>query len=400
MKNFVLVTKGSYGDLVPLLVLGEALNRRGNKVVLITHCHYEREVRNMGLDFDTWDTPAEYQAFINDGYLLDSPSGIGTFADRHVFPKLQHEYTVILRHCKPANTVIVARYMASLAAPFLAERYQLPYVSVLTAVAQVECLDILAEFYRARLGDKINAARATLNLPAVADWRRWTGSPSHFLACWPDWFARSDEWPSRLSYLGFLRCDHAEQGTLPSELEKINKPVLITGGTAVWTHADRFYEIAMAACGLLGRNAVVVCRHEHLVPRTLLPGTQWYKQLPFASLIPQVSAVIHHGGTSVLVRALASLVPQVAMPYGGDRPDTASRLAALGVCVKVPFACWTAEAVARALDEALTSDAMRVACLQVQTKIDEATLLSEGCRRLETLREWSASQIGSICSVG
>jgi rhamnosyltransferase subunit B len=386
MKNIVLVTKGSYGDLVPFLAIGEALKRRGNDVILISNCHYEGAARKVGLAFDSWDTPSQYQAFISDGYLLDSPTGIREFADRHIFPQLEREYSVLEKHCAAApDTVVISRHMGSLAATFLAERLRIPYVSAFTAVAQVECLDILIEYYRTCLATRINAFRKILGLKSVEDWRKWVANPTHFLACWPDWFACSHTWPPRLSYLGFLRCDGVEAGSLPSEVENLYKPILITGGTAVWNHAERFYKTAMEACNLVGRNAIIVCRHDKMIPQPLLQGTLRYKELPFASLVPKVSAVIHHGGASVLVRALTCSVPQVAMPFGGDRPDNASRLEALGVCAKVPFARWNPQAVALAVNEALTSDSIASACSRLRVKVDQSTALTDGCGVIESL---------------
>jgi UDP:flavonoid glycosyltransferase YjiC (YdhE family) len=175
-------------------------------------------------------------------------------------------------------------------------------------------------------------------------------------------------------------------------VEKLDRPILITGGTAVWNHAGQFYKLAAEACNLLGRTAIVICRHEGMIPQPVAEETLYYKRLPFASLVPRVSAIIHHGGTSVLVRALASSVPQVALPFGGDRPDTSSRLERLGVCVKVPFVRWSAESVAAALSEALTSERVASACSRIRARIDESSGLSDGCRAVEALAQNAYSE--------
>lgn len=388
MPRVILVTKGSYGDIVPFIALGDALKKRGNSVTLVSHCHYAEVAGRVGLDFDSWDTPTQYERFIDDGSLLDSPTGIPEFCDRHIFPRVDPEYAVIDKYCIDKKVVLVSRHMGSLPAAFISELKNIPHVSVFTAVAQVECLPILREFYCRVLGSRINESRALYGLDPVANWTKWIMDPKCFLACWPEWFAKpSRTWPNNLVNIGFVRSDEAEIGELPPQLSQIDRPVLITGGTAIWRQAARFYETAMKACHLAGRSAILVCRNNELVPRPLAPQVFHFKQLPFATLMPRVAAVIHHGGTSILVRALSEGIPQIAMPFGGDRPDTASRLHNLGACIHIPLVRWSPETVAEKLEEVLASKEVSRACLDLRLNLqtDNMSSLQAGCQSIESL---------------
>jgi rhamnosyltransferase subunit B len=390
MATIVMTTKGSYGDLVPFIALGVALKHRGNSVTLISHCHYKEMATIAGLEFDSWDTPAQYSAFINDGALLDRPAGVRVFAERHIFTQFEAEYRVTARHCNQSDTVLVARHMASLAAECIAEQKSIPLVIAFTAVAQVGCLPLLRELYREVLGVSVNVCRKTVGLAPVTDWGAWLRGPRAFVGFWPSWFAPSaPDWPRELTCVGFLLSDGTESGDLPPGLRQLleepKRAILITGGTAVWSNMAAFYQKSMEACYNAGVTGILVCRHENMVPRELLPGIVPFKRLPFASLMHRIAAVIHHGGTSILVRALSAGIPQLALPFGGDRPDTASRLQELGVCITLPFGQWNTQTVTRALHHLLESESIAEACARYRLSTNNRDMLQGGCRLIESL---------------
>lgn len=224
-------------------------------------------------------------------------------------------------------------------------------------------------------------------LSAIHDWQIFMNT-GLFLACWPSWFAsRSKAWPDKVHYLGFLRSDDAETGNLPEQvLSLLSEPegiILISGGTAIATESRRFYQTCMEGCHLVGRKALLVCRYRELVPEVLLPGTAYFERLPFASLIPHVSCVVHHGGTSLLVRALLEGKPQIALPFGGDRPDTALRLQKLGVCLRLPRNEWSPEAVAKSIQTVHLSPAIAEACAEARLKMDSSEDLRNSCEVIE-----------------
>jgi rhamnosyltransferase subunit B len=402
MAKFLLFTKGSYGDFIPFLALGAALKSRGNDVTLITHCHYELPTTEAGLEFVACDAPEEYTEFIRNGYLLDSPIGLAKFAKQHIFPTLCLEFELLSRYCD-SSTILIVRHMSSIAAWFIAEARRLPLVSVFIAVAQANCLDLLVKFCRT-FGDRdINGARQSLALPPIADWEEWTHQPALFAGCWPEWFAApTPSWPPNVVPLGFLRHDASEGGPLPDEalefLEAASPPpILITGGTAVWALGERFYSAASEGCALSGRRAMLVCRHDNLIPCPLPSGIVSFRFLPFATLVPRVSAIIHHGGTSVLVRGLIAGIPQVCLPYGADRPDTARRLEKLGVAKTILPKDWNAQIVAAALKELLLSPGVQKRCQAAQRLMDSSQELDRACSKFEALdmRNQVASHTGT-----
>ena len=156
------------------------------------------------------------------------------------------------------------------------------------------------------------------------------------------------------------------------------------------SHMRLVRSLPAAACFLAGLTGILVCRHEELVPKVLLPGTMHFSQLPFASLIPRVSLVVHHGGTSVLVRSLVAGVPQIALPFGADRYDTALRLERLGVCKCIPLPQWSPEYLASCLTDILNSPSIADSCAKMRLRVDTAADLEQGCSTIEAAANGAA----------
>jgi MGT family glycosyltransferase len=81
----------------------------------------------------------------------------------------------------------------------------------------------------------------------------------------------------------------------------------------------------------------------------------WYPQ---PSLIPEVDAVIHHGGNNTFTECLYFGKPAIIMAYCWDGHDNATRVQETGHGIKLHRYDWTDEEFARALDAVLSDRAM------------------------------------------
>jgi rhamnosyltransferase subunit B len=388
----VLVTKGTGGDLVPFLAIGSALKGRGHDVTLLSHCFYEGAARKAGFNFATWDTLDEFERFIDDIPLLHTPQGLPAFFRQHILPTTLVEYDLIRAHCRLEDTVLIARHASSIAAQMVAEKLDIPFVSVFTAVAQATTVSILGEFYRHILAADVNQARAQAGLPPVDDWHAWLRYPQRSIATWPDWFAAPESsWPAGVVPIGFVMHDGTETGELPEQVQEILEddvpPVLITGGTGIWALEAKFYRVSAEVCRLLSRQALLVTRYERLVPSDLPVEVTWFKYLPFASLMPHVEAIIHHGGTSVLVRAMAEGIPQLALAQGGDRPDTAVRLERLGVAKALLPSQWQPDVMAATFCDLMASSVVQARCRELAQRLRDADPMALACEVIESALE-------------
>lgn len=82
------------------------------------------------------------------------------------------------------------------------------------------------------------------------------------------------------------------------------------------------------------------------------------KWFPQPSVIPQVDAVIHHGGNNTFTECLYFAKPAIIMPYVWDGHDNATRVHETGHGIKMHRANWTQEQLKEAVDTLLNDESM------------------------------------------
>lgn len=359
MANLLLITHGTWGDVLPFLGLGAALARQGHRATVLTHAPYRRAVLDAGLEFVATDTEEEYaRELANERLLLKglfrNPSSLTEFASRtNQFNQFRRELATIFERYVPGETAVVARHTTGVAGLMAAEAVAVPVAWVAATPSQFQALPLMEGLYQFSLGQPMNRLRASFGLAPVHDWRKWFATPVLQLGLWPEWFDKAGVTAPAATHLtGFITHDPAESGELPATaaalLDQNPPPVLVSGGTSQYLHG-RFYHAAADACAEAGLTGMLVCQHRDLVPDPLPPGVHWFAELPFRLVMPKVSAVLHHGGIGTLARALSAGTPQVILPYGVDRPDNATRLQRLGLAEKLPASEWTPGRIAALL---------------------------------------------------
>jgi UDP:flavonoid glycosyltransferase YjiC (YdhE family) len=263
-------------------------------------------------------------------------------------------------------------------------------VTVFVNAAQANCFNLWVELCKSVLAGRINECRRELELPAINNWEKWANRPEIFLACWPEWFCGSTpSWPQRTCHAGFLWNDTVESGVLPEAASKAltasSKPILITGGTSSWRMAARFYAVAADACARAQCSGILVCPDNQFIPAPMPPNVTRFAELPFASVMPHVAAVIHHGGFGTMVRAMLAGIPQIIVPFGADRRDNAIRIERLGIGVRVAPAYWNAVEIASLIDRAMQKTDLTDNLAQARKAILADSCLPTACSDIEAL---------------
>jgi UDP:flavonoid glycosyltransferase YjiC (YdhE family) len=360
MSTFLIVTHGSGGDVFPFVRIGGELVARGHRVTLLTHAPYRSIALAAGLDFVPIDGTDEYERM-----LATTPSLLGDqrmswqdFYQGHgIFDQIRRECDTLLRLHRPGETVLVGRHTSAVSARFVAEILRVPVAWVAVAPSQVMVAPIAAHAYATDLAADFDRLREGLGLPPLIDWHGWFTRSTAEIGLWPAWFDEAAyPSPARITLTGFPLADEDTVAESPAPPIPVigsgPRPILATGGTGRMLHAD-YYPTLIAAAGRSGLPTLLAVRHRDLLPDRLPDNVQWYPQLSFPQVMPEVAAVFHHGGIGTCVRGLAAGTPQVLLPDGIDRPDNAARLAHHGLARVVPMDDWGPDAIAGLLHAAV-----------------------------------------------
>jgi rhamnosyltransferase subunit B len=390
VKKVVILTKGTAGDLFPFLAAASALRGRGHSVVFLSHCDYQAEVEKTGAAFVPLDSSKERALFLQDVSLLNTPTGALRFFTQHCLPRTCREYQLLAEQCsKGEPSVLLTRHLSSVADLFIAEEQGKPLIRLFTAVSQVTTFDLLNQLVMALLESKLRALRAELGLRPKCDWNEFLAIPVLNVGNWPSWFLDAGEsFPISVNALGFLVHDPAESGEIPCDVKSFlgedRDAVLVTGGTGDVVD-EKFYSSAIEACRSCGLRALVVSRYWRPSQGMAGDSVKWVASLPFAAVVPQVSVVIHHGGSGTIARALLSGTPQLALAHGADRPDNATRLARLGLADYLRPSEWQPRRIVMSLDRLRTSRELHERCRSFSQRVQREHAAERLCDVVQSL---------------
>jgi zeaxanthin glucosyltransferase len=110
-------------------------------------------------------------------------------------------------------------------------------------------------------------------------------------------------------------------------------------------------------------------------------------RVPVLDLMPQLDAVVCHGGLNTMCEALAHGVPVVVAPIKHDQPVNAAQVTAAGAGIRVHFGRCRPEQLRTALCAVLDDPAYRAAAAAIRDSFTAAGGASEAARRLAALAE-------------
>lgn len=409
MKQFLLATVGSAGDVYPMLGLGAGLRRRGHSVTLVCAPIFEEDVRAAGLEFIPLGTTADIQAVLDEPDLWHPVRGLEVIARLAILKYMRPLYE-ILESCDPERTVVVASSLA-FGARLAQEALGLPMATVHLQPSILMSAHDPAELGGVGIPDwvplgfrkgflagverftvdrimapDLNAFRAELGLGPVSKiFSSWMNSPELVLGFFPPWFAEPQpDWPAKMRLTGFI--EHQAGGELPAEvaafLDAGDPPVVFTAGSAN-VHGGDYFEAAVKAADLQGRRAVLLTRYPEQLP-TVLPETVLHVEwAPMAALLRRSALLVHHGGIGTMAQALAAGIPQLVTPMAHDQFDNANRVVRMGVGDRVDPRRFTPGRAAQVLDRLLKDEEVFAKAKECSEKVDFETALEDACKLLE-----------------
>ena len=180
-----------------------------------------------------------------------------------------------------------------------------------------------------------------------------------------------------------LRRDQARDGFDFSKLDPDVDRVLVSLGTLNASAGERFWAAAADACRDAPWQAVFVAPAE-LVPEPP-PNVIVAAHVPQLALLPQVQAVVSHGGHNTVCESLAEGLPLVVAPIRDDQPIVAQQVTDAGAGIRVRFPRLRAADLRAAIETVLHDPTYRDGARRVADSFRAAGGASAAADHLEDL---------------
>jgi rhamnosyltransferase subunit B len=422
VKNIVVATIGSSGDVLPFVAMGGELRKRGHEVTVITNPHFQRDVVGAGLKFKAVGTAAEHSQVMNDPELfLRNLSG--SRVRRHFARTIQPLFDTVASLYDPGRTVVLSHECPWSGAWIAAEKFDIPLaVAVLSPSRLVSRRDpphpgrplpaplrtlaqtrtglralYLAVEARRRLTrawtgqppqsqigyppdrflQEANRVRARAGLRKVENFASaWRDLPQVILCMWPEWLASPQrDWLPQAITAGFPLSPPWPPNTTDRPGVNHREAIVFTTGS-VACGQDAFFRTAVDVCRRLGRPGVLVTPHRDQIPPVLPPLVSYVPHAPFGELFANAAAVVHHGGIGTMALALAAGIPQVVRPIMGEQFDCGYRVRRLGTGRMMTGENLQPSELANVISFLLTSKTVQERCRHWRDRMRTATMRS------------------------
>ncbi len=410
--KILIVSVGSYGDVLPLVGLGRELSARGHAITFFTNGHFSKLVQQAGLDFVPMGSAEEYDEVANHPDLWHPHRGWRVIMNRMMAGPLQEFYHLLCSHVVPGNTLLISSTLGFVAR-LVQETHHVPNVTVhfspgvfhsahqaprmpglpLPNWLPVAVKNGIWKFIDHLVIDpilkpKLNQFRRELGLPPVSRiFHAWLHSPDLVLGLFPEWFATPQpDWPPSAVLTGFPMYDDAVDANLPTTiqtfLETHPQPFIFTPGSAN-KHGKTFFNEAAKACQLMNRPGIFLTRYPEQLPQPLPPRIAHFSYAPLSQLLPHSAALIHHGGIGTCSQAFRAGIPQLIQPYAFDQFDNGERINRLRVGTTLSKKRFRGKLIIERLDFLLSSPVVQAACNEVRAYLVASPPLTATCTLIE-----------------
>jgi len=346
--KIVLSSRGSRGDVHPVIEIASALKRSGHDVVICVPPLFEDIVRQKGL---------AYSLSAEDSGRVMQELGRGVNAIRTALDWLnrttEDQFNFMLPATEGADALVT--HVAEMAAPTVAEYRRIPHFRIaytpvlpgrqppplipwqnLPGFANCGMWHFINTATWLMAGRCINEKRSGLGLGPMGPLARHLTRSSHTILtlnrelappC-PSWERRY-----RYDYTGY--CYGDIQGRLAPDLERFlasgPRPVYIGFGSVHVKEPERFTDIILEAINRVGCRAVIGTGWTGLGNGSMPASVFQTGDSDHATLFPRCAGVAHHGGSGTTHTAARAGVPQFIMPQIADQYYWGHRVHALGL---------------------------------------------------------------------
>lgn len=334
--KIVLSSRGSRGDVNPIIEVAALLQKDGNEVIVCVpemfkdYCE-ELELKPLLYPEDSLEV------------MQNMGSGLGSLKGAFAFfsKSAAQQFEFMLEAAKDADALVTT--INEVAAPTIAEYYKIPHFRV--GFSPVLPGNLAPPFmpwqnmpvFLNRLGWKgmnrfsqmilnrfVNGKRFELGLkPAKKSSDYHTGNSHTLLAINQQLAPPCKTWDKKYKYDYTGYCYGQIDGTIDPELKEFiddgEKPVYIGFGSVQIENPSEFTELIVQATENAGVRAIVGSGWTGLGNGHLNSHVFCVGDTNHGSLFPQLSGIVHHGGSGTTHTAARAGIPQYILPQFYDQ---------------------------------------------------------------------------------
>ena len=414
-KRILLATIGSLGDLHPCLALALGLLDRDHHPVIASTELYRTKVESLGLEFHGLrpDTSSQDPAVMR--IVMDMRRGPDFLLRQMILPALAGTYEDLLAVASNVDLMIAGEIV--LAAPLVAERLRLPWVSaLLSPFSFYSAYDPPVSPYAPwitflhRLNWRVNKAFVASGRLMLRSWwepvyrlRRELGLSKGGNPLFEDKFSADlvlalfsreiappqPDWPPNAVQPGYVYYDQDDSRSgLPPELDAFlqagEPPIVFTLGSSAVHDPRRFFDDSAEAARFLNRRAVFLIG-QNAPPMAMSSATIAVPYAPFSELFRKAAVVVHQGGSGTTAQALRAGRPALIMPCGFDQPDNAARVKRIGAGLTISRNRYRADTAAKVLKRLLEEPRFTATALAIADRLRAEDGIGAACDAIEKL---------------
>jgi UDP:flavonoid glycosyltransferase YjiC (YdhE family) len=201
---------------------------------------------------------------------------------------------------------------------------------------------------------------------------------------------KPSDWNGQAHVTGYWFLDPVDDWTPPADLGEFLQagapPIFIGFGSMSTSNPAATTQLIVQALARTPQRAVLLSGWGGLHASDLPDTIYLLESAPFAWLFPRMAAVVHHGGAGTTSAGLRAGVPSIVIPFFADQPFWGRRVADLGVGpAPIPFKQLTPDRLARAIESAVTDQAMQQRATELGSTIRAEDGIAQAVRVIEQL---------------
>jgi MGT family glycosyltransferase len=385
MARILAYTTPARGHLYPLTPILDELRGRGHQIALRTLASQVPAMRRRG--FDAAPISDQIEAIAHDDWRAGNPRAALARAVRIFTQRAQHDAPDLARAIDQERPDALLVDVNAWGAVATAEAWGGPWATFCPWPLPVPSRDAPpfgpglppARGPLGRLRDRLlrplvlgtlertmapptNSIRAQLGLAPVrgADELFGRAPLLLYLTAEPFEYPRRD-WPDNVVLVG--PCPWDPPADPPPWLDTIDRPIVLVTTSSEFQDDHRLVQTALQA--LADEPVAMVATLPAGDPSAFRTPANAHVErfLPHGPVLDRAVCAITHGGMGATQKALAHGVPVCAVPFGRDQQEVARRVEVAGAGTRLP--------------------ARRLRPDRLRAKVDEATRLREGARRVQ-----------------